>query len=30
MIEGGAAMCVHPRVAMINPKGIRLSDDPEE
>lgn len=30
LIEGGAAMCVHPRVAMINPRRIGLSDDPEE
>jgi hypothetical protein len=29
-IEGAAAMCVHPRVVMINPKRIRLSDDPKE
>ena len=30
LIKGGAAMCVYPRVAMIDPKRIRLSEDPEE
>jgi len=30
VIEGGAVMCVHPRVAMINPRRIRLSEDPGE